>query len=66
MKPICYQCRFREDLIGDAHSQCVNPKTRKELNIRAHECGIRNGWFNFPSNFDPVWLKNCDGYEEID
>lgn len=35
----------------------------KEMNIRASQYGINNGWFNFPFNFDPTWLKNCDGFE---
>ncbi len=35
----------------------------KELNIRGHPHGIKKGWFNFPWNFDPTWLENCDGYE---
>ena len=35
-----------------------------ELNIRGNPHGIKNGWFNFPFNFDPTWLENCDGYEE--
>ena len=34
-----------------------------KLNIQADEYGIRSGWFNFPWSFDPVWLKNCDGFE---
>ena len=37
--------------------------TSKELNIKGDPHGIRKGWFNFPWNFDPVWLLNCDGYE---
>lgn len=36
----------------------------KELNIKGDPHGIKKGWFNFPWNFDPVWLDNCDGYEE--
>lgn len=39
-------------------------KTSKELNIKGKEYGIRNGWFNFPYNFDPTWLENCDGFEK--
>ena len=34
----------------------------KELNVKASPHGIRNGWFIFPLNFDPVWLLNCDGF----
>jgi hypothetical protein len=34
------------------------------LNIKANPHGIRNGWFNWPYNFDPTWLENCDGFTE--
>ena len=34
----------------------------EELNIKGNSHGIKNGWFNFPFNFDPIWLENCDGY----
>lgn len=34
-----------------------------ELNIRAAEQGVRNGWFVWPVNFDPTWLTNCEGFE---
>ena len=37
--------------------------TSPELNIRGNPQGIKMGWFNFPFNFDPVWLENCDGFE---
>ncbi len=36
----------------------------QELNIKGNPQGIKGGWFNFPWNFDPTWLENCDGYEE--
>lgn len=36
----------------------------KKLNIKGHPQGIRNGWFNFPFNFDPTWLLNCDGFKQ--
>lgn len=35
-----------------------------KLNIRGDPYGISNGWFNWPWNFDPTWLENCDGYEK--
>lgn len=35
----------------------------KKLNIVGHPQGIRRGWFNWPYNFDPTWLKSCDGFE---
>ena len=33
------------------------------LEIRGNPQGIRNGWFMWPANFDPVWLENCLGYK---
>lgn len=35
-----------------------------KLGITANEIGIRRGWFNWPHNFDPVWLLTCTGFEE--
>ena len=34
-----------------------------ELNVKGNPHGISHGWFNFPFNFDPIWLEHCDGYE---
>jgi len=28
--------------------------------------GIKSGWFNWPVDFDPVWVERCDGYEQVD
>jgi len=33
------------------------------LNIKGDSHGIEKGWFNWPFNFDPLWLENCDGFE---
>lgn len=32
------------------------------LNIEANPHGVKSGWFNWPFNFDPVWLEGCDGF----
>lgn len=34
----------------------------KEFEIKANIHGIRNGWFNWPWNFDPIWLENCNAF----
>jgi len=34
------------------------------LNVTGKQRGIEMGWFNWPFNFDPVWLESCDGFEE--
>ena len=36
------------------------------LNIKGNAHGIKSGWFNWPYNFDPVWLDSCDGFEAKD
>jgi len=32
------------------------------LGIKGSPYGIRNGWFVWPLNFDPVWLESCNGF----
>ena len=89
MKPNCYDCKYRGDLPGDAHSKCTHPDSMGDdplgailgmlasvqrispvttngaitLNIKGSAHGIRNGWFNWPFNFDPVWLESCNGFK---
>lgn len=41
-------------------------KSSKDLGIKGNAHGISQGWFNFPYNFDPTWLENCEGYKNID
>jgi len=35
------------------------------LNISANPHGVRHNWFQWPFDFDPVWLTNCEGFEEV-
>ncbi len=57
-KPNCCKCVHRLSIPGDAHSRCNN----HEANVNGNEDGIRGGWFNWPLNFDPIWLEKCDGF----
>ena len=34
-----------------------------ELKIEYDLHGFKSGWFFWPFNFDPVWLRNCAGFE---
>jgi len=61
MSQACYKCKYRHDFPGDTHSCCSN---RLAVAI-GDEHGISHGWFFHPFNFDPVWLRYCDGFEEI-
>ena len=56
----CYDCKYRNSVPGSAHSYCSNPVA---LAI-GDEYGIKSGWFFHPLNFDPTWLRYCDGFEK--
>ena len=62
-KPNCYECRFRGTIPGDCHSRCSHPTTR-DFRVEGTPHGIKHGWFNWPWNFDPVWLVVCNGFEK--
>ena len=47
--------------VGRVSPVCNAPAARR-LDVRGSEHGIRNGWFNWPWDFDPVWLKSCTGW----
>ena len=32
------------------------------FNVKGNPVGVKNGWFNWPFNFDLVWLEECDGF----
>ena len=59
-KPDCYKCKYREDIPGDAHSRCLNKKAKVVGDVH----GYINGWFHYPLNFDPTWLKSCTGFKK--
>lgn len=43
--------------------QVIPSQAAADLHIAAAAQGIRNGWFLWPVNFDPVWLERCDGFQ---
>jgi hypothetical protein len=73
-KPNCYECKWRKDIMGDCHSKCAHPKALIDmlssmaqgtpLPVTANPHGIKNGWFYWPMNFDPVWLETCERLEK--
>lgn len=56
---LCYSCQHRHDLIGSAHSGCKNFHAR----VKGNDHEIKNGWFDWPLQFDPIWLNTCTGYK---
>lgn len=60
LKNECWTCSHRRSVPYNSHIACINPDLQMEGN--AH--GIKNGWFFYPFNFDPVWKeKECANYE---
>ena len=49
---------------GVGRTPPIGGNAMEELNIKGNAQGVRRGWFNWPWNFDPVWLENCDGFEK--
>jgi hypothetical protein len=63
METNCYKCKYRKELSWSAHSKCIKP----DEEMTGHEHGIKNGWFFYPSNFDPIWrTKECNNFEKKD
>lgn len=62
VEPNCYKCIYRGTIPGDAHSLCRNFKAK----VTGMSHGIKNGWFFWPINFDPVWLVSCNGFKETE
>ena len=54
----CYSCRWRGPVHYSCHSSCANKNAKAE----GQDQGIEGGWFHWPYNFDPLWLKSCDSY----
>jgi hypothetical protein len=59
-KPDCYKCVHRLEVPGSCHSRCNNHAAK----VSGHPHGMRMGWFMWPLNFDPTWLKACDGFSD--
>ena len=55
--------RGGSDLTALAEERGEGPqRAANALHISANYHGIKNGWFIWPVNFDPVWLEHCDGF----
>jgi hypothetical protein len=41
----------------------INGYAASKMGVSGNLHGIMHGWFNWPFNFDPVWLESCNGFE---
>lgn len=60
--PDCRKCKHMISLPMTHHIAC-NSNCAVAL---GKEHGIKNGWFCYPFNFDPIWLDYCDNFESRD
>lgn len=56
--PNCFECIHSRSIPGDCHLACAKASAK----VEGDETGIRRGWFFWPFNFDPVWLRSCDSF----
>lgn len=35
----------------------------EQMGVTGNEHGIKNLWFRWPVNFDPIWLTGCNNFE---
>ena len=58
--PDCRKCIFCYQHSFTHHIACLN----SFATVRGDKHGEKNGWFQYPINFDPIWLNYCDGFKE--
>lgn len=59
----CGNCRFKRDVPGNSHIQCVKP----DPDMTGNQHGIKEGWFMYPILFDPTWCTaKCKNYESTE
>jgi hypothetical protein len=76
----CYECKHRRNLAGSCNSTCAALPVKDQFGaavvvmmtggyagkIQGHPHGVQNGWFNWPLDFDPTWVKGCYYFEKKD
>ena len=56
----CYHCSHKIVVTGNEHIRCGKP----DVDMTGNQYGIKNGWFFYPSLFDPTWKETmCNNYE---
>jgi len=74
----CHQCSFKGEIPGSAHISCNNEKASlldlidvlkgtqniSKLEITYDPEAVKKGYFLWPIDFDPIWLKKCQGFTE--
>jgi hypothetical protein len=57
----CFSCRFMRRITSSSHIRCANP----DLTLTGDEDAIEKGYFQYPYNFNPIWIKSiCKKFKE--
>lgn len=52
-----------EMLMASNQINIINTETNSPL-IQINEYGRKQGWANYPLDFDPIWVEHCSIYNE--
>lgn len=56
----CFDCAHVREVPGSCHIACAKPDPL----VTGNPHGIKEGWFMYPINFDPIWMaRECKNYE---
>jgi len=56
----CWTCKHKRPVPGNCHIRCDKP----DENMTGDLYGRSEGWFFYPSCFDPTWkTSDCTNYE---
>ena len=59
----CWGCTHKKSVPGNCHIKCAKPAA----SMTGNEHGIKNGWFFYPSLFDPTWKTSvCNNFESVE
>ncbi len=58
-KPKCYYCIYMGEIENSVYVYCKN----RQAVVEGSERGIEAGYFDWPYQFHPVWLKSCTGFQ---
>ena len=62
-KSDCYRCVHRRAVSGSCHSKCDADFSKIEPPA-GDKHGIKNGWWIFPWNYDPIWMEGkCENFK---
>lgn len=55
----CHICKYKGEIEKSEFIYCKN----RQAVVEGHPSGIVRGYFDWPYNFHPVWLKSCTGFQ---